>query len=110
MMLCSSKCKSTKNKIVHSDGISSLTPLKPQHNNPNPNLLANQLRYSDCLTPATPLILPHSVPAFLESLMPLKNGCSIHARWSKSSLKNSIRFCGIFSKLKTEFYCISFFF
>ena len=35
--------------------------------------------------------------------MPLKNWCSIHARWSKSSLKHSIRFCGIFSKFKTEF-------
>ena len=28
--------------------------------------------------------------------MPLKNWCSIHARWSKSSVKNSIRFYGIF--------------
>ena len=35
--------------------------------------------------------------------MPLKNSCSIHARFSKSSLKHSIRFCGIFSKFKTEF-------
>ena len=32
-----------------------------------------------------------------------------YARWSKSSLKHSIRFCDIFSKFKTEFYCISFF-
>ena len=39
--------------------------------------------------------------------MPLKNWCSIRARWSKSSLKHSIRFCGIFSKFKTEFYFIS---
>ena len=35
--------------------------------------------------------------------------CSIHARYSKSSLKHPIRFCGIFFKFKTEFYCISFF-
>ncbi len=35
-------------------------------------------------------------------LMPLKNWCSIHARCSKSSLKHSIRFCGIYD-------CISFF-
>ena len=35
--------------------------------------------------------------------MPLKNWCSIHARWSKSSLKHSIRFCGIFSSLKQNF-------
>ena len=58
-------------------GISSWTPLKPQHS--NLNLLANQL----------------------ESLMPHKNWCSIHARYSKSSLKHSIRFCGVFSKFKT---------
>ena len=87
--------------LASSDGISSWTPLKPQHSNPNPNLLANQLRCNDFLTPPKPLIIPHILPAFLESLMPLKNWCSIHARCSKSSLKYSIRFYGIFSKLKT---------
>ena len=55
------------------------------------------------------LIIPHRLSAFLESLMPLKNWCSIHTRWSKSSLKHSICFCGIFSKFKTELYCILFF-
>ena len=70
--------------------------------------LANQLWCSDFLTPPTHLIFPHRLPAALESLMPLKNWCSIHARWSKSSLKNSIRFCGIFPSLK-QFHCISFF-
>ena len=35
--------------------------------------------------------------------MPLKNWCSIHARWSKSSLKHSTRFCGIFPSLKQNF-------
>ena len=92
-------------------GISSWTPLKPQHSNPNynPNTLANQHWCIDFLTPPTPLIIPHRLPAFLESLMPLKNWCSIHSIWSKRSLKNSIRFCGIFTKFKTEFYCISFF-
>ena len=97
--------------LASSNGISSWTPLKPQHSNPNPNPnpLANQLWCSDFLTPPTPLITPHRLSAFLESLIPLKNWCSIHARWSKSSLKQSIRFCGIFSKFKTEFYCISFF-
>ena len=39
---------------------------------------------------------PSQTPAFLESLMPLKNWGSIHARRSTSSLKHSIRFCGIF--------------
>ena len=71
--------------------------------------LVNQLWCIDFLTPPTPLIIPHRLPAFLESLMPFKNWCSIHARCSKSSLKHSIRFCGIvFSKFKTQFYCISF--
>ena len=95
--------------LASSDGISSWTPLKPQHSNPNRNPLANQLWCIDFLTPPTPLIIPHRLPAFLESLMPLKNWCSIHTRWPKSSLKYSIRFCGIFSKVKTQFYCISFF-
>ena len=53
--------------------------------------LAHQLWRSDFLTPATPLIIPHRLPAFLESLMPLKNWCSVHARWSKISLKHAIR-------------------
>ena len=97
--------------LAFSDGISSWTPLKPQHSNPNrnPNRLANQLWYIDFLTPPTPLIIPHRLRAFLESLMPLKNWCSIHAIWSKSSLKHSIRFCGIFPSLKQNFiaYCSS---
>ena len=32
-----------------------------------------------------------------------KNSCAIHARWSKSSLNHSIRFCGIFPSLKQNF-------
>ena len=87
--------------LVSSDGISSWTPLKPQHSNPNPNPLANKLWCIDFLTPLTPLIIPYRLPVFLESLMSLKIWCLIHARWSKSSLKHSVRFCGIFSKFKT---------
>ena len=87
--------------LASSLGISSWTPLKPQHSNPNPNPLANQLWCIDFLTPPTPLIIPHRLPAFLESLIPLKDWCLIHARCSKSSLKHSIRFCGLFSKFKT---------
>ena len=94
--------------LASSQGISSWTLLKSQHSNPNPNPLANQLWCSDFLTPPTPLIIPHRLPAFLESLMPLKNLCSIHARCSKSSLKHSISFSGFFPSLK-QFYCISFF-
>ena len=87
--------------LVSSDEISAWTPLKPLHSNPNP--LANQLWCIDLLTPPIPLIIPHRLPAFLESLMPLKNSCSIHARYSKSSLKHSIRFCNIFPSLKQNF-------
>ena len=90
--------------LTYSDRISFWTHLKTY-----PNLLANQFWCIDFLTPPTPLIIPHRLLAFLESLMPLQNRCSIHTRWSKSSLKHSICFCGIFSKYKTEFYCISFF-
>ena len=89
--------------LAYSLGISSWIPLKPQHSNPNPNPLANQLWCIDFLTPATPLIIPHRLPAFLESLMPLKNWCLIHARWSKSSLTHSIRFYDIFPSLKQNF-------
>ena len=64
--------------LASSDGISSWTPLKPQHTNPNP--LANQLWFIDFLTPPTPLIIPHRLPAFIESLMLLKNWRSIHAK------------------------------
>ena len=93
--------------LASSLGISPCTPLKPQHSNPIPNHLANQLWCIDFLTLPTPLMFPHRLPAFLESLMQHKNWCSIHARWSKTSLKHPIRFCGIFSKFKTQFYCIS---
>ena len=95
--------------LASSDGISSWTPLKPQYSNPNSKPLVNQLWCIDFLTPATPLIIPHRLLAFLESLIPLKNWCLIHARWLESSLKYFIHFCSIFSKFKTEFYCISFF-
>ena len=96
--------------LVSSNGISSRAPLKPQNNNTNPKPLTNQHWCIDFFTPPTPLIIPHRLSAFLESLMPLKNWCLIHARCSKSSLKHSIRFCGIiFSKFILEFYCISFF-
>ena len=87
--------------LASSAGISSWTPLKPQHSNPNP--WANQLWCIDFIIPSTPLIIPHRLPAFLESLIPLKKWCSIHARCSESSLKHSIRFCGFFPSLKQYF-------
>ena len=82
------KCHPTWRVLASYDWVSSWTPL------------TNQLWCIDFLTPPTPLIFPHRLPAFLESLMPLKNWCPIHARWSKSSLKHSIRFYGIFLSLK----------
>ena len=89
--------------LASSEGISCWTPLKPQHSNPNPNTLANQLKCIDFLISPTPLIIPHRLPAFLESLMPRKNWCLIHAGWSKSSQKYYIRFYGIFPSLKHNF-------
>ena len=53
--------------LASSNGISCWTSLKPQQSNPNPNSLANQLWCIDFLTPPTPLIIPHRLPAFLES-------------------------------------------
>ena len=88
--------------LASSQGISSWTPLKPQHS--NPNRLAYQLWCIDFLTPPTPLIIPHRLPAFLESLMPLKNWCSIHARCSKCSLKHSyVSVVAFFPSLKQNF-------
>ena len=89
--------------LASSLGISSWTPLKHQHSNPNSNPLANQLWCIDYFTPPTPLILPHRLPAFLESLIPLKNWCSIHARWSKSSLNHSMFLWHFFLSLKLNF-------
>ena len=63
--------------LASSDGISSWTPLKPQHSNPNPNPLANQLWCIDSLTHPTLLIIPYRLPAFLESLMMLDSYLSI---------------------------------
>ena len=60
--------------LASSDGICSWTPLKTQHSNlnPSPNPMANQISCIDFLTPLTPLIIPHKLLAFLESLLPLK--------------------------------------
>ena len=66
--------------------------------------LANQLWCSDFLTPPTPLIIPYRLPAFLESLMPLKNRCLIHAKGSKSDLKNLYVSVESFPSLKQYFF------
>ena len=54
--------------LASSCRISSWTPLKPQHSNPNPNPLANRLWCIDFLTPPISLIIPHRLPAFLNLL------------------------------------------
>ena len=94
--------------LATSDGIPSWTHLKLQHSKPKPNPLAHQLWCIDFLTPHTPLIIPHRLSAFLESLMPLKNWCLIHVIWSKSSLKHSIRFVAFFPSLKQNFIAYRF--
>ena len=48
--------------LASSEGISSWTPLKPQHSNHNPNPLANQLWCIEFLTTPTPLIKPSQTP------------------------------------------------
>ena len=66
------------------DGVSSWTLLKPQHSNPDPNpLFQSTLVYWAPYSFHT-LIIPHRLPAFLESLKSLKMWCSIHARCSKT--------------------------
>ena len=84
-------------------GISSSTPLKPQHSNPNlnhlPKPLTNQLWCIDFLTPPTLLI----IPAFLESLMPLKNWCSIHEDGPKPVWSIPYVSVGFFPSLKQNF-------
>ena len=89
--------------LASSDRISSWTPLKPQHTNPNPKPLTNQLWCIDFLTPPTPHIITHRLPAFLESLIPLMNWCSIQARCSKSSLNIPYVFVTFFQSLKQNF-------
>ena len=55
--------------LASSDGISTWTPLKPQHSNPNPNRLANQLWCIDFL------LLPHISSSLTDSLPSLNFLC-----------------------------------
>ena len=95
--------------LASSLGISSWTPLKPQHSNPNPNPLANQLWCINFLAPPTPLIIPHRLPAFLESFMLLKTDSRFMQNGQKAVWSIPYVSVAFFSKFKTEFYCISFF-
>ena len=86
--------------LASSDGISSWIPLKPQHSNPNPTHLANQLWFIDFLTP------PHLSSSLTDSLPSLNLLChsKTDARFMqdgrKSSLKLSIRSVAFFSSLR----------
>ena len=94
--------------LASSDGISFWTPLKPQQSNPTPTSLANRLRCIDFLTPPTPLIIPHRLPVYLESLMHQKlmlESCKMLQKRSEAFHT----FLWHFSKFKTKFHCISFF-
>ena len=92
--------------LASSERISSWTPLKSQHSNPNPNRnsLANQLWSIDLLTPPIPLIIPHGLPAFLESLMPTQklmiDSCKMVEKQSEAFHTFSLAF---FLSLKQNF-------
>ena len=93
--------------LASSDGISSWTHLKPQHSNPNPNPLANQLWCIDFLTPPTHLIISHRFPwIFYATQKLMLDSCKMVEKQSEALHT----FLWHFSKFKTEFYCISFFY
>ena len=69
--------------LACSDGVSSWTPLKPQHSNPNPSPSANQIWCINFLTPPILLSIPHRLPAFLESLMP-------HTNWFMQDCRKAV--------------------
>ena len=92
--------------LASSDGISSGTPLKPQHSNPNPNRLADQLWSIDFLTPPR---LSSSLRDFLPSLNQLCH--SKPDAWFMQDGRKavwSIPYISVafFPSLK-QFYCIS---
>ena len=68
-----------------SQGISSWTPLKPQHSNPNPNLIVWPIN-SGVLTS---LLLPHLLSSLTDSLPSLKLLChsKTHARFMQDGWK-----------------------
>ena len=95
--------------LASSDGISSWTPLKPQHSNHNPNPLANQLWCSDYH------LIQHLSSSLTDSIPSLNLLChsKTDARFMQDAPKAvwSIPYVSVvfFFKFKTHFYCISFF-
>ena len=94
--------------LASSDGISCWTPLKPQHSNPNPNHLANQLWSIDFLTTPTPLIIPHRLYAFFETLMPLKTDAQFMQDAPKAVLSIPYVSVTFFRSLKQNFIAYRF--
>ena len=88
--------------LASSDGISSRTPLKPQHSNPNrnPNPLANQLWCIYFLTPPTPLIIPHRLSTFLNLLCHSKTDGRFMQDAPKVVWRIPYISCGIFPSLE----------
>ena len=91
--------------LASSDGISSWTPLKPQHSNPNtnPNPLANQLWCINSLTPPTLLIVPHRLRAFLEWLSKTDARFMQDGRKAVWSIPYVVSVAAFFPSLKQNF-------
>ena len=87
--------------LASSNGISSRIPLKPQHSNPNPNRLANQLWCINFITPPTLFIIPHRCLLFWISYATQKL-MLVSCKMLQNSLKQSIRFCGIFFQVENR--------
>ena len=101
-VLCRWKCPDPIWRVMDSsNGISTWTPLKPQHSNLTIRPI-NSGVLTSLLLPQLSSSLTDSLPS-LNLLCHEKNWCSIHVRCSKISLKHSIRFCGFFPSLKQNF-------
>ena len=88
--------------LAPSDGISCWTHLKPQHSNPNPNSLANQLWCIDFLTPSTTLIITDSLPP-LNLLCHSKNDARFMQDAPKAVWSIPCVYMAFFSSLKHNF-------
>ena len=93
-------------ELASSDGISSWTPLKPQHISPKPypsgqSTLVYWLPYSSHTSSLTDTLLS------LNLLCHSKNWCSIHGKWSKVVWSIPYVSVAFFSSLKRNFiaYC-----
>ena len=90
--------------LASSDRISAWTPLKPQHSNPNPNRLANQLWSIDVHTRPTHLMHPSQTPCLpwisYATQKPILDSCKMVQKQSEAFHT----FLWHFSKFKTYFF------